>query len=225
MRHIFKVKAAFLSFFAVSIIFSLLVINGCDDSGVVTKKTVDNPNVESFDSIWVEETIDSTSFCGMNLFNGTTVIRDSITKDCQLSDSSGTGINFYLRSGDLLILNLPQGFQTRFNRLYLSMSKSQFDTITVLPVGRDTILPNLDFTSDDTRPWGFFNDGLSGDQPVYSFWLEGKSINFNGRNIFGILQAIQSHDSNPGNIGGYKMSFRVRINTAGQNDFRQTIEQ
>lgn len=225
MRHIFKGQTAFLSFFLAVVTFSVIFVNGCDDSGVVTHNFVDNPNVESFDSIWVEETIDSSSFSGINLFNGTTVIRDSISKDCQLSDSNSSGINFYLRSGDLLILNLPQGFQTRFNRIYSSMSKSQFDTITVLPVGRDTILPNLDFTSDDTRPWGYFNDGLSGDQPVFSFWLEGKSINFNGRNIFGILQAIQARDNTPGIVGGYKMSFRVRINTSGQNDFRQMIEQ
>ena len=224
MISVIRGKVIYLSLFIASLIFSILIINGCDDSGIVEPTTIDNPNVESFDSIWVEETVDSTSFSGMNLFNGTTVLRDSTSKDCQLVDQSSTGVNFYLRSGDLSDFNLPAGYQTRFNRIYPSMSKSQFDTITVLPVGRDTILPT-DFTQDDTQTWGFWNAPLSGDQPVYSFWLKGKSENVQGRNIFGILQPIHAFDSTSAQVGGYEMSFRVRINTAGENDFRQMIEQ
>jgi hypothetical protein len=159
----------------------------------------------------------------MNLFNGTSVIRDSLSKDCQLVDTNSTGTDFYLRSGDLSDLNLPIGFQMRFNRIYTTMSQAQFDTITVLPVGRDTINTAIDFTEDDTETWGYWQAGLSGDQPVYSFWLKGKSEGFHGRNIFGIMQPILSVDGNPAGVGGYAMKFRVKINTFGQNDFRDSV--
>ena len=208
------------------ILVTLLVIAavGCGDDEVQNPPgTKANPDVRVFDSLWVEETIDSNSFCGLNLFYGSTVVRDSVSKDCQLIDFNSTGMDFYLRSGDLSDFNLPIGFKTRFNRIYAGLSKANFDTIKVLPVGRDTILPALDFTEDDTRAWGYFNAPLTGDQPVYSFYLEGKSINFHGQNIYGILQPIQAVDTNPGSIGGYSMSFRARINIVGKNDFRQTI--
>ena len=208
--------------FSITLISSMIIVFGCDDSGLVETGDVANPDVRSFDSIWVEET-NGNSFCGMNLFYGSTVPRDSVSKDVQLADTNSTGTGFYLRSGDQSDLNLPIGYKTRFNRIYASMSKADFDTITVLPVNRDTILPGQDFTENDTRAWEYFAPGLIGNQAVYSFYLEGKSINFHGRNIFGILQAIESSDSNPGNVGGYRMSFRVRINFVGENDFRKMI--
>jgi len=211
--------------FLLPLLFAGIFLSACDDSGLETPSTKANPNVLAFDSLWIEETMDSTSSCGLNLFYGSTVLRDSTTKDCQLIDTSSFGIDFYLRSGDLSD-NLLVGFKTRFNRIYTSMTKARFDTITVLPVGRDTINPSLDFTSDDTKggsAWNYFNAPLTGDQPVYSFYLEGKSLNFHGKNIYGIMQPIFAEDINPGNVGGYSMSFRVRINFNAQNDFRLII--
>jgi hypothetical protein len=218
MFKMFIKKSAYLF-----VMILIAVAAGCDDSGVETPNDVTNPNVRAFDSLWVEEFMDTTSLCGLNLFYGSSVIRDSVSKDCQLIDTNGTGTGFYLRSGDLSDFNLPIGFKTRFNRIYTSISPANFDTIKVLPIGRDTILPELDFTEDDTRAWQYFEPNISGNQPVYSFYLQGKSINFHGVNIIGILQAIESSDSNPGNPGGYRMSFRVRINIAGENDFREII--
>lgn len=203
-----------------------IFLSACDDSGVEGPTTKSNPDVKAFDSLYVEETIDSTSFCGLNLFFGSTVLRDSTSKDAQLIDLNSSGSDFYLRSGDLSDNNLPIGLKTRFHRIYASMTKAQFDSITVLPVGRDTINPSLDFTSDDTYgggAWGYFNAPLTGDQPVYSFYLEGKSLNFHGKNIYGIIQPIFAEDINPGNPGGYYMTFRVRINFNAKNDFRLTI--
>jgi hypothetical protein len=226
MFNMIKSYKFILPFLFVLVLASSLMFSACDDSGVENPGTKANPDVTSFDSLWVEETIDSSSFCGLNLFFGSTVVIDSVSKDCQLIDTNGSGFGFYLRSGDLSDHHLRVGFKTRFNRIYASMTKAQFDSITVLPVARDTILPALDFTSDDTYgggAWNLFNSPLTGDQPVYSFYLEGKSLNFHGRNIFGILQPIRADDSNPGNIGGYSMSFRVRINFTGHNDFRTII--
>lgn len=219
-----KIKLYQLIVFVISS-FLLAFIIGCDDSGVEQKQDVQNPDVRAFDSVGVEENVNASSFSGMNLLNGTTVLRDSVSKDVTLADTNSTGTGFYLRAGDLLDLNNPvAGFQTRFNRIYGNMSAANFDTITVLPVGRDTILPSLDFTADDTRFLGeYFEPNLTGNQPVYSFYLLGKSMNFHGKNIFGILQARESSDSNPGVIGGFRMSFRVKINFNGKNDFRKII--
>lgn len=222
MQQLFRGSQVYLILFVTVVIVSLSSFYGCDDAGVEVKSNA-NPNLRKFDSIWVQETVDSSSYCGMNLFNGTTVIRDSVSKDCQLIDSLGSGLNFYLRSGDLSDLNLPIGFQMRFNRIYASMSQTQFDTITVLPVNRDSIITSLDFTEDDTKAWGYWNANLSGDQPVYSFWLKGKSESVQGKNIFGIMQPIQSIDIVPGSVGGYAMSFRVKINTGGVNNFSDSV--
>jgi len=174
-----------------------------------------NQYIIRFDSIGVNGSF-GNNFCGINLLDGTTVLRDSASKDVQLIDSSSTGMNFYLRSGDLSDFNIV-GFQTRFSRIYTSLTPQQFDTISVIPVGRDTILPNLDFTSDDTYgngAWSYFNVPLSNNS-VYSFYLKGKSENVWGRNIYGILQARESGNS----TNGYRMSFRVRINVNGDNNF------
>lgn len=223
MQHLFRGKSVLLIIFTAAALISISSFYGCDDAGVEPNTNTSNPNLRKFDSIWVQETIDSSSFSGMNLFDGTTVLRDDSAKDCQLIDQVSTGVNFYLRSGHFSDLNLPIGYQMRFNRIYASMSKAQFDTITVLPVNRDSIITSLDFTEDKTETWGYWNANLSGDQPVYSFWLKGKSENVQGKNIFGIMQPIQSADSNPGNIGGYQMSFRVKINTGGVNNFSDSV--
>jgi hypothetical protein len=224
MQRFNKCTFSYLAGFSLLVLTTFFMFNGCDDAGVETEDPVVS-HVEHFDSIGVDETNGNNS-CGINLFNGTTVLRDSSSKDCQLVDSASTGINFMLRSGDLSDFNLPAGFQMRFNRIYASMTMENFDTITVLPVGRDTILPDLDFTADDTYgsgAWGYFNEpmSLSDSKPVYSFWLKQKSSEFHGKNIYGILIPREATDSSPGinNVGGYRMSFEVRINTNGENDF------
>lgn len=217
MFKFLKEKAAFFILFLMGT--SLIVIGGCDDSGI-TPVTPPDSNVEHFDSIGVADLLTAK---GINLLNGTTVHRDSTSKDAELVDSNGTGNNYILRSGDLS--DFPTsliGFQTRFNRIYASMTPSQFDTITVIP-DSDTTLNALDFTSDDTYgggAWGYFNPNINtGDPlPVYSFWLKGKSENFTGVNIFGIL--IPREATNPGGV--FRMSFEVRINTSGKNNFVHT---
>jgi hypothetical protein len=220
-------RFTYLAGFILLAFFSLLMVNGCDDSGVVNNEpeTIPNPNVRFIDSLEVQEFMDSTSLVGLNLFNLTTVTRDSGTfsKDAQLIDLNSTGMNFYLRSGDMSILSVPIGAETKFNRIFGNFSPSDFDTISVIDVGRDTILPEIDFQWSQTDVKGsYFNDPLI-DTTVYTFWLKGKSLNFHGRNIYGIIQARESSDNNPGNVGGFRMSFRVRINFNGENDFRKEI--
>ncbi len=217
MRILTNFKYIFAFLIAVAVSFS--VLNGCDDSGNVLTPTVDS-GVVHFDSIGVTDGIGNV-LNSINLYNGTTVERDSASKDANLVDSNGSSINFMLRSGDAVdIHSLVQGFQTRFNRVYASMTQAQFDTITKLPLGRDTILPDIDFTADDTYgggAWGYFNAPMStsDSKPVYSFWLKGKSANFIGRNVYGIIYPREAT-----NVGGtYRMSFEVKINTMGYNHF------
>ena len=219
MFKIYNLKSAYLMMFIAVAAISFSVFNGCDDAGTVPEDPVIS-YVEHFDSIGVVDGIGDVAN-SINLLNGTTVTRDSASKDVQLVDSLGTSFNFMLRSGDLS--DFPTsfvGFQTRFNRIYSSMTQAEFDTITMLPVGRDTILPDLDFTADDTYgggAWGYFNApmSLTDSKPVYSFWLKGKSASFTGVNIYGILYPREAT-----NTSGFRMSFEVRINTRGLNDFK-----
>lgn len=205
--------------FVITVGFGLTVISGCDDSGVEVTPTVDS-GVVHYDSIGVVDGIGNV-MNSINLYNGTTVERDSASKDANLYTLDTLPINYSLRSGDLTYLNqMVPGFQTRFNRIYASMTQAEFDTITKLPVGRDTILPDLDFTADDTYgngAWGYFNLPMStsDSKPVFSFWLKGKSANFIGRNVYGILYPREASMEG----GNFRMSFDVKINVMGYNHF------
>ena len=207
----------------VAAIIGISAFNGCDDSGVETPPVTPS-YVMHFDSIGVEDGVSGNTFNGINLYNGTTVTRDSASKDVQLVDSLSTFFNYMLRSGDLSDFNSPVvGFQTRFNRIYASMTQAEFDTITVIP-DSDTTLNASDFTENDTYgngAWGYFNAPMStsDSKPVYSFWLKGKSENFLGVNVFGILIPREATQSAPGS-NDFRMSFEVRINTQGLNDFK-----
>ncbi len=99
MFKIFNLKSAYLMMFVVAAALSFSIFNGCDDAGTVTPDPVVS-YVEHFDSIGVVDGIGNVA-TGINLLNGTTVLRDSASKDVQLVDSLGTGFNFMLRSGDL----------------------------------------------------------------------------------------------------------------------------
>ncbi|HRE11958.1 MAG TPA: hypothetical protein PK605_02545 [Ignavibacteria bacterium] len=216
----FLTRSKYYFVLAITAVFGFSFLSGCDDSGV-ENPPVTPSYVVHFDSIGVTDGIGNV-MNSINLYNGTTVERDSASKDVNLTDDPvASGSNYLLRSGDLTFLNtVVPGFQTRFNRIYASMTQAEFDTITVLPVGRDTILPDLDFTSDDTYAggaWGYFNAPMStaDSKPVYSFWLKGKSANFLGVQVYGILYPREAEV-----VGGvYRMSFEVRINTRGLNDF------
>ncbi len=219
MKFLSKFKFLFAFVFAVG--FSFSILNGCDDSGNIPTPISDS-GVVRFDSIGVLEKFGNNN-CGLNLYNGTTVLRDGALKDAELSDTNSSGTGFYLVSGGAYLDQLSAlGYITRFNRIYSSMTMDQFDTITVIPAGT---LDSLDFTEFNTHAggvWGYFSAPmlLSDSKPVYSFWLKQKSSDFIGRNIYGIIIPREATDNAPGIIGGYRMSFEVRINTKGYNYFK-----
>lgn len=218
MKFFTKFKYIIALVFAVGFGFS--VLNGCDDSGnVITPKS--DSGVVHFDSIGVLEQFGDNA-SGMNLYNGTTVLRDSASKDAQLSDSNSTGYNFFLVSGGAYLDHLNAlGYITRFNRIYSSMTMDQFDTLSVIPAGT---LDSTDFTEFNTYAngvWGYFNApmNITDSKPVFAFWLKQKSAEFIGKNVYGVIIPREATDSDPLNVGGFRMSFEVKINTQGHNYF------
>lgn len=203
-----KTYTLFAGVFAAAIFF----IAGCGSDTVTPTGTVANPNVKTYDSVDIHESFDATSYSGMNILEGRTVLRDDITKDVQLVDN-GSGLDFYLRSGDLSADHI--GTKTRFALMYNDLTAAQFDTISTFPVGH--VLASGDFTSDDSRIANpqVFNIPLTS-FPVYCVWLEGKSTTINYYAI------IQPREMTTG-LNGTRMSWRMRINTAGENDFRKFI--
>lgn len=108
------------------------------------------------------------------------------------------------------------------------MSVQNFDSLSkITSTGYDT-LRSIDFTDDNTASasnGGYFNAPLSS-TPVFCFWLKGKKdFGVTPKNVYGIIQPREATDRDIQSIYGYRMSFRVRINTNGDNDFRKQILQ
>jgi len=214
--------------YSVSLFIAVMfaVIAGCSDTTTDPGTNyVDNPNVTSFDSIGVDE--DSAAFfsyTGLNLLNGVNTLDTANLRDCSLNDLNNLGMDFYLQNGQFLS-NMPSGYEIRFFRAYADLSVQSFDTLSrIYTTGHDS-LRAIDFTEDGTSNWGYFNAPLSS-LPVYCFWLKGKKdAGITTRNVYGILQPREATDNAPFVVYGYRMSFRVRINTNGDNDFSQLILQ
>ncbi len=200
-------------------------IAGCSDTTTDPTTTyVNNPNVTSYDSIGVDE--DSAAFqsyTGLNLFNGVNTLDSANSRDCSLNDLNNLGMDFFLQNGQFLSDVLPAGYEIRFFRVDQNMSVQGFDTLSrIYTTGHDS-LRAVDFTEDGTSAWGYFNAPLSS-TPVFCFWLKGKKdAGLTFKNVYGILQPREATDRLPVSVYGYRMSFRVRINTNGDNDFRKQI--
>ena len=221
MNKIFKISR-----YTAPVFFAILfaVISGCSDTTTPTTPVlVNNPNVKSFDSIAVFE--DSAAFqthTGLNLLDGVNTVDSDRTRDCSLNDLNNAGVDFYLQNGQLDKL-LPGGNEIRFFRVDPNMTSVAFDTLPKIQ-GYDTLKPT-DFTQDGTDFWGYFNAPLA-THPVYCFWLKGrKDLGNTAKNVFGIIQPITATDFMPGAAYGFRISFRIRINTNGDNDFRKQILQ
>lgn len=204
------------------VFFAVTLMPGCgEDTTTNTKTYIDNPNVKSFDSIGVEEHDSAfTARNGIDLLKGETTVDTGYNRDCSLADSASWGENFYLQNGTLDNPLLSGGYDSRWFRVYEDTSAATFDTLSKV-WGKS--LDTNDFTQSGTEFGGFFRYPLNS-HPVFCFWLKGKS-EINPKNIFGLLQPRESTDSLLGVPYGYKMSFRVRINTNGENDFRKRILQ
>lgn len=218
IKHFKHISA--MVFLAVFALFA-----GCSDETTdPNTQYEDNPNVFSFDSIGVDE--DSAAFfsyTGLNLLNGSNTLDTAASRDCSLNDQNNLGMDFFLQNGQFLNSPLPSGYEIRFFRVYSDLTAQSFDTLSaIFTTGHDS-LRAIDFTEDGTSAWGYFNAPLSS-APVYCFWLKGKKdAGLTFRNVYGILQPREATDRLPFSVYGYRMSFRVRINTNGDNDFRSQI--
>jgi hypothetical protein len=134
---------------------------------------------------------------------------------------NNSGADFYLQNGELLNNLLPPGYEIRFFRVDPDMSVTTFDTLSKVP-GYASFVPQ-DFTQNSTEFWGYFNAPLT-TYPVYCFWLKGKKdAGITSKDVYGIIQPREATDRLPSEVYGYRMSFRVRINTNAENDFRKQI--
>jgi hypothetical protein len=217
-----KLKLLTLAALAPIAIF-LAVVSGCDDDTTPNQpQYIDNPNVKTFDSIGVDE--DSAAFqsyTGIDLLTGRTTIDTASSRDCSLQDVGNQGNDFYLQNGETLDIILPPGFEIRFFRVDPDMSVITFDTLSKVP-GYASFVPQ-DFTQNSTEFWDYFNAPLT-TYPVYCFWLKGKrEAGITLKDVYGIIQPREATDIFPAQPYGYRMSFRVRINTNAENDFRKQI--
>jgi hypothetical protein len=209
--------------------FSFSLISGCDDAGVVGVDKP-NPNVKIFDSIWVQEEDGSGSMLsGLDLLTGTGVTTGSPYRDAGLAggdDTTGLGLNFYLRSGAFEYL-LGPGHESKWFRVGENFTAAEFDTMRAVYDNIGASLDPSDFTHQSTESWEYFNTPMNSNEPhsIFCFWLKGKTSQNGGKNIYGIIQPIAASDSRPGQEDGFSISFRVRINTNGENDFRKKIEE
>lgn len=214
-----KIKLLLLSS---SLFFAAFFVMACneDPNDPITYTT--NPNVRSYDSVEVFE--DSAAFVtrtGLNLLDGMNTVDTSKYRDCSLNDRNNTGMDFYLQNGELLKSLVPPGYETRFFEVSSNMSIYTFDTLSKVP-GYTSFNSN-DFTQNGTENWGYFNAPLSSN-PVYCFWLKGKKdAGVTTNNVFGIIQPLEATDRDHSAVYGYRMSFQIRINTNGENDFRKLI--
>jgi hypothetical protein len=225
-----KMKRSILTL-AFLLVASTIFFTGCSDNGTGGGVVV-NQNVKVFRNLVVAQFNTGASMSGVNLFTGQVVRADNNMKDIHLSDSNSTGANFFFRSGDLgldehgnlVILDALAGDETKFGATisYSSVTQSQFDTLKVIPSFTNVSNPGGFFLNDRTDNYDnpkFFNAPLT-HNTVYSFWLKGKS-SILPNDVYGVLY-LKSARYNPGN-GDFEVTIDVKINTAGQNDFRETI--
>ena len=225
MQKMKKTKTNILSIiFPLIVLFAVIssMIPGCGEDTTTNQTYIDNPNVKSYDSIGVEEhAIAFVSRNGIDLWKGETTVDSARNRDCSLADSGSWGENFYLQNGELDNV-LPAGHESRWFRVYANGTKETFDTLSRV-WGKS--LDSNDFTDPGTESWGYFKYPLNS-YPIFCFWLKGKKEDgTTTKNVYGLLQPRESSDSIPGAPYGYKMSFRVRLDTNGLNDFRKRILQ
>lgn len=218
-----KTRLKFLKYTAsTALVVMFAFIAGCGETTDPNPIYIDNPNVSFKDSIEVyEDSAAGVTRTGLNLKDLVNTIDTDGLRDCSLQDLNNSGKDFFLQNGELLNSLLPPGFEIRFFQVYTDTNAITFDTLSKVQ-GYTSFVPN-DFTQNGTEFGGYFNAPLSS-KPVYCFWLKGrKDAVPSSKNIYGIIQPREATDRDPFNVYGYRMSFRVRINTNGENDFRKQI--
>jgi len=190
-------------------------INNSSDTTIII-----DSNVLVFWNRIIHEWFNDNDLSAMNLLTGTVVNEHDQNKDIQLRDSSGTRNNFYLRSGDIS-LRIP-GFETKFGMYiaYDNITASEFDTLSKI-INLGSALEPSDFTKVSTAEYTnptYFNAPLV-QNTVYSFYLKGKhDASITPNPVYGMLRLRSAFMQG----GGFRIAVDVKINTAGENQFRDS---
>jgi hypothetical protein len=223
-------KRSILTLAIVLLIGSITFFSSCSDTGTGGGVVIDQ-NVRIFEGLVVSQFNTGASLSGVNLLTGEVLRADDGAKDIHLADSNSIGVNFFFRSGTLgldehgnvVVDGSLAGMETLFGATitYLDITKSQFDTITRIPVSGSGPLDTTHFLNNQTSNYQppYFTAPLQYNT-VYSFWLKGKSHSqVNQGNIFGILYLRSAQNV----LGQFQVTIDVKVNTAGQNTFRREI--
>lgn len=207
----------------------LFYTTGCNDNNVVTNDTttIVNPNVKVYRNLTINEYFGDASFSSINLDSGTITLANSIWRDAELSDSVGQGRDrYYVRSGDGSQDHLAPGQETKFvpffNTRSAIYSQADFDTTKRIDAGHIDPLVATDFYKYSTFSLG--RSFTSSDIRVYGFWLKGKKTSMGWpTERYGLIYLKSIATNTIGGVSTYQLTVDVKLNTAGQNDFRERI--
>jgi hypothetical protein len=203
--------------YSIILLITLFAISyyGCsDDENPVTPGGNDTMAVNYNNLLISERTLPfDLALSAVDFFSGSIVRDSSSIKDANLVDSISLGDSaYYFRSGDLSDFASVPGYRTRFKFISLTTTQAEFDTMKVIP-DTDSTLSENDFTMDNT---GSFTAPLLFNS-VYGFYLKGKyDNNITPYRVFGMIYLEQAYND----TSGFKLRFDVKINKAGQNNFR-----
>ncbi len=195
----------------------------------LVRDTIINPDVKVFRNVAIYEFFNSNSLSSVDLYNGLTVEANVALRDVELADSTGLGRDrFYIRSGDGTIdpRSNPIGQETRFVPQFIqrgiNYSQAQFDSIQKIDVGHVDPLVSFDFFRWSTYSLG--RSFVNSDIRVYGFWLKGKKISLGlPYEVYGLMYLKSIETVTIGGNPTYKLTLDIKINTRGENDFRETI--
>jgi len=221
---------------ALSLVLPLLLLTtlvfytaGCNDNTLTTgdTTTVANPNVKVYRDIVISEYFDDASTSSINLDSGRITLANSVWRDAELSDSVGQGRDrYYIRSGDGSQDHLAPGQETKFvpffNTRSATYTQAAFDTTKRIDAGHVDPLVASDFYKYSTFSLG--RSFTSSDIRVYGFWLKGKKTAMGwSTERYGLVYLKAINTVTIGGVSTYQLTVDVKLNTAGQNDFRDRI--
>jgi len=200
--------------------------SGCKDEILNNPVTITNPDVKVYRNITISEFINASSLSSIDLYTGVAVDANNAVRDAELADSTAIGAGFdrfYVRSGDGSYdpTDAP-GQETKFvpffNTRNTAYSQSSFDTITYIGAPGNLVASDFYRYSMYSLGRSFTNT----DVRVYGFWLKGKKVSLGLSNeVYGLIYLKSIPSATVGSE--YKLVVDVKINTKGQNDFRETI--
>ncbi len=193
---------------------------------ISARDTIINPNVKVFRNVAIYEFFNSNSLSSVDLYNGLTVEANAVLRDVELADSTGLGRDrFYIRSGDGnqdIVPGQETRFVPQFSTRGINYTQAQFDSLQKINVGHADPLVPSDFIRWSTYSLG--RSFVSSDIRVYGFWLKGKKISLGlPYEVYGMIYLKSIETVNIGGNPTYKLTLDIKINTRGENDFRETI--